>query len=65
MSEIRKAAIIGGGVIGCEFASLYAILGVEVVILEMMPRIIPISRITDRLVVGSFGRSLIAVLRKA
>lgn len=28
-------------------------------------RIIPISRITDRLVVGSFGRSLIAVLRKA
>lgn len=28
-------------------------------------RIIPISRITDRLVMGSFGRSLIAVLRKA
>ncbi len=28
-------------------------------------RIIPISRIMDRLVAGSFGRSLIAVLRKA
>lgn len=39
----KKIAIIGGGVIGCEFASLFAILGVEVVILEMMPRIIPME----------------------
>lgn len=39
----KKMAIIGGGVIGCEFASLYAILGVEVTILEMMPRIIPME----------------------
>lgn len=39
----KKLAIIGGGVIGCEFASLYAILGVEVTILEMMPRIIPME----------------------
>lgn len=39
----KKMAIIGGGVIGCEFASLYAILGVEVTILEMLPRIIPME----------------------
>lgn len=39
----KKLAIVGGGVIGCEFASLYAILGVEVTILEMMPRIIPME----------------------
>lgn len=39
----QKIAIIGGGVIGCEFASLYAALGVEVVIFEMMPRIIPME----------------------
>lgn len=39
----KKIAIVGGGVIGCEFASLYAILGVEVTILEMMPRIIPME----------------------
>lgn len=39
----KKLAIIGGGVIGCEFASLYNILGVEVTILEMMPRIIPME----------------------
>lgn len=39
----KKIAIIGGGVIGCEFASLYNIFGVEVVILEMMPSIIPME----------------------
>lgn len=39
----KKLAIVGGGVIGCEFASLYSILGVEVTILEMMPRIIPME----------------------
>jgi len=37
----KKLAIIGGGIIGCEFASLYATFGVEVTILEMLPRIIP------------------------
>lgn len=39
----KKLAIVGGGVIGCEFASLYSILGVEVTILEMLPRIIPME----------------------
>lgn len=39
----KKIAIIGGGVIGCEFASLFSILGVEVFIFEMMPRIIPME----------------------
>ena len=36
----KSIAIVGGGVIGCEFASLYATLGVEVTILEMLPRIL-------------------------
>lgn len=36
----RSLAIIGGGVIGCEFASLFAELGVEVTILEAMDRLI-------------------------
>lgn len=39
----QTLAIVGGGIIGCEFASLYAILGVKVTILEMMPRIIPME----------------------
>lgn len=39
----KKIAIIGGGVIGCEFASLYNSFDVEVVIFEMMPTIIPME----------------------
>lgn len=39
----EKIAIIGGGIVGCEFASLFAAFGVEVVIFEMMPRIIPME----------------------
>ena len=35
-----KIIIIGGGVIGCEFASLYSNLGVDVTIVELLPRII-------------------------
>ena len=33
--------ILGGGVIGCEFACLYARLGLEVTIVEMLPEILP------------------------
>jgi dihydrolipoamide dehydrogenase len=37
----KSAAIIGGGVIGCEFASLLADLGTQVTILEALPKILP------------------------
>ncbi|MBA3603563.1 MAG: dihydrolipoyl dehydrogenase [Parachlamydiaceae bacterium] len=37
----KSLAIIGGGVIGCEFASLYSALGVDVTVIEMMPSILP------------------------
>ena len=33
--------IIGGGIIGCEFASLFSILGTDVTIVELMPHILP------------------------
>jgi len=36
----KKIAIVGGGYIGCEFASLYKAFGVEVVILEALPAIL-------------------------
>jgi len=36
----KKIAVIGGGYIGCEFASLYKAFGVEVVILEALPKIL-------------------------
>ncbi|OJU80723.1 MAG: dihydrolipoyl dehydrogenase [Chlamydia sp. 32-24] len=41
----KKLAIIGGGVIGCEFASLFNTFGVEVFIFEMLPRILPMEAI--------------------
>lgn len=44
MKKLPKSiVVIGGGVIGCEFASLYAALGVEVTILELLPRLIPME----------------------
>jgi dihydrolipoamide dehydrogenase len=36
----KTLAIIGGGYIGCEFASLFADLGVKVIILEALPSIV-------------------------
>jgi dihydrolipoamide dehydrogenase len=36
-----SAVVIGGGAIGCEFASMMADLGTEVTILEALPKILP------------------------
>ncbi len=41
LTEIpRRLLIIGGGVIGCEFASLFAPLGSEVTVVEMLPQLL-------------------------
>lgn len=37
----KRLAIIGGGVIGLEFASLFAAFGSEVQVIEMLPEIVP------------------------
>jgi len=37
----KNLAIIGGGVIGLEFASYFSMIGVEVTVLEMLPEILP------------------------
>jgi len=43
-TELPKSIIIvGAGVIGCEFASLYNSLGVQVTLLELLPRILPME----------------------
>ncbi len=39
----KTLAIIGGGYIGCEFASLYAELGVKVILLEALPMIVALQ----------------------
>jgi dihydrolipoamide dehydrogenase len=36
----KSLAVIGGGVIGCEFASIYSTFGVEVHIVEFLPRLV-------------------------
>src|SRR2546430_1877134 len=37
----KRLAILGGGIIGCEFASIFRRFGSEVTIIEMLPRLIP------------------------
>ncbi len=37
----QKLAVIGGGVIGIEFASFFSLLGTKVDVIEMMPEILP------------------------
>ncbi|MBS3902774.1 MAG: dihydrolipoyl dehydrogenase [Anaplasmataceae bacterium] len=39
----KTLGVIGGGYIGCEFASLYADLGVKVIILEALPSIVSLQ----------------------
>lgn len=41
LPELGRLVIIGGGVIGCEFAEVYRELGAKVTIIEAMPRILP------------------------
>src|SRR5204863_5361591 len=51
----KSAAIIGGGVIGCEFASLLADLGTKVTILEALPKILPgLDKDVTQVVLKSF-----------
>jgi dihydrolipoyl dehydrogenase len=41
-SEVpRRLVILGGGIIGCEFASIFQRFGSEVTIIEMLPTLIP------------------------
>jgi dihydrolipoamide dehydrogenase len=51
----RSVAIIGGGVIGCEFASLFSDLGVQVTLLEALDTLLPSC---DHDIVARLARSL-------
>ena len=39
----QSMVVVGSGAIGCEFAYLYAALGVKVTIVEFMPKMLPLS----------------------
>lgn len=43
----RSLAVIGGGVIGCEFASLFADLGVDVTVIEALPGLLALTGLDD------------------
>ena len=51
----QKLVIIGGGVIGCEMAHIFSTFGVGVTIIEVMPRILPM---TDAELAASLAKSL-------
>jgi dihydrolipoamide dehydrogenase len=40
-AQPRRLAVLGGGVVGCEFACFFAALGTEVTLIEMLPRLVP------------------------
>ena len=39
----RRLVVLGGGIIGCEFASIFERFGSEVTIIEMLPHLIPLE----------------------
>jgi dihydrolipoamide dehydrogenase len=39
----RRLVVLGGGIIGCEFASIFQRFGTEVTIVEMLPSLIPME----------------------
>ncbi|SPN73946.1 Dihydrolipoyl dehydrogenase,dihydrolipoamide dehydrogenase,Uncharacterized conserved protein,dihydrolipoyl dehydrogenase,Pyridine nucleotide-disulphide oxidoreductase [Chlamydia serpentis] len=62
----KKLAIIGGGVIGCEFASLFHTLGVEIAIIEALDHILAINNSDiSKAVTDKFKKVGIKVLTQA
>jgi dihydrolipoamide dehydrogenase len=58
----QRVAVIGGGAIGCEFASTFADLGSEVTILEGLPKILPgLDADLAKVVEKSFKKKKIAI----
>lgn len=57
-----RVAVIGGGAIGCEFASTFADLGAQVTILEGLPKILPgLDADVANVVVRSFTKKRIDI----
>jgi dihydrolipoamide dehydrogenase len=57
-----RLVILGGGIIGCEFASIFRWFGSEVTIIEMLPRLIPMEdEDASKELAKQFGKRGIAV----
>lgn len=62
----KTMAVVGGGVIGCEYASVFATLGVQVTLLEPHERILPfIDREIASRLVGQLGDQGLRLLLNA
>ncbi|WP_349821558.1 dihydrolipoyl dehydrogenase [Chlamydia abortus] len=62
----KKLAIIGGGVIGCEFASLFHTLGVEITIIEVAEQILSVNNADiSKTMLDKFSRQGIRIITKA
>jgi len=58
----KRLVILGGGIIGCEFASIFSRFGSEVTIIEMLPKLIPQEdEDASRELAKQFGRRGIAL----
>jgi dihydrolipoamide dehydrogenase len=58
----RRLVVLGGGIIGCEFASIFSRFGSEVTIVEMLPRLIPMEdEDASKELAKQFGRRGIAL----
>ncbi len=66
LPELSRLVIIGGGVIGTEFAEVYRALGAEVTVIEAMPRILPpMSADLARHLAADFRKKGVKVIAKA
>jgi dihydrolipoamide dehydrogenase len=58
--------VVGGGVVGCEFASLFSALGSQVTIVEKLPQLLPgIDKETAKKLESAFKKKSIHVLTSA
>src|SRR5438270_9516195 len=51
----KRLAVIGGGVVGMEFAAMFAALGTKVTVLEMLPQVLPM---VDSDLVAAYSKHL-------
>lgn len=62
----KRAAIIGGGFIGCEFACIFNALGVDTTIIELAPSILPMEdESISRVLKNSFEKRGIKIITSA
>ena len=62
----ESLVIVGGGVIGCEFATVFASYGVEVTVVELQDRILPMEDVEiSRALTREFKKRRIKVLTEA